>query len=186
MCFRLILGSDHDMFAGQNSPVPHLLDLAQRGGSMANPQPGITIRLLRDDDHAEWLRLREALWPEQSAAQNAQEMADILADFEHMPVYVAQRPDGGLCGLMEVAIHDHAPGCTTNKIGFLEGWYVDPEWRGQGIGGRLVEAAEAWARTQGCTEMASDTDGSYPISPTAHARLGYQEVRRDIFFRKLL
>ncbi|MCX6044908.1 MAG: GNAT family N-acetyltransferase, partial [Chloroflexi bacterium] len=65
-------------------------------------------------------------------------------------------------------------------------WYVDPEWRKQGVGRLLVVAAEAWALEQGCTEMASDTNADYPLSPTAHARLGYQEVRRDIFFRKVL
>jgi aminoglycoside 6'-N-acetyltransferase I len=150
-------------------------------------QPSLVkIRLLQTHDHAEWLRLREALWPDQSEAQNAAEMADILAHFEQLPVFVAARPDSGLCGLMEVAIRTQAPGCTTTKIGFLEGWYVDPAWRRQGIGAQLVQAAEAWARAQGCTEMASDTDGGYPLSPTAHARLGYQEVRREIFFRKAL
>ena len=149
-------------------------------------QPGFIIRPLQPEDHAEWLRLREALWPHQSDAQNAQEMTDILANFEQMPAIVAQRPEGGLCGFVEVAIHDKAPGCVTNKIGYLEAWYVDPDWRQKGVGRALAEAAEAWARAQGCTEMASDTDQGYPLSLTAHARLGYQEVARDIFFRKEL
>ena len=111
-------------------------------------------------------------------------MSDIRANFAQMPVFVAERPDGGFCGLMEVAIRDKAPGCTTTKIGYLEAWYVDPDWRRQGVGRLLVEAAEAWAIAQGCTEMASDTDAGYPLSPTAHDRLGYQEVGREIFFRK--
>ena len=52
--------------------------------------------------------------------------------------------------------------------------------------GKTEQAAEAWAMEQGCTEMASDTNTDYPLSPTAHDRLGYQEVGRDIFFRKVL
>jgi aminoglycoside 6'-N-acetyltransferase I len=113
-------------------------------------------------------------------------MAEILDNPNTMPVFVAEQPDGGLCGFLDVAIRDKAPGCTTNKIGYLEGWYVDPEWRQQGIGRQLVEAGEAWAVAQGCTEMASDTDSGYPLSPTAHAHLGYQEVERAIYFRKAL
>ena len=35
-------------------------------------------------------------------------------------------------GLVEVSIHDSAPGCETDRIGYLEAWYVDPDWRGQG------------------------------------------------------
>jgi aminoglycoside 6'-N-acetyltransferase I len=96
--------------------------------------------------------------------------------------FVCPRPDTGLCGLAEVSIHSAAPGCTTDRIGYLEGWYVDPDYRGQGIGRALVRVAEEWARSEGCLEMASDTDPSYPISPAAHAALGYQEVQR--YFRK--
>ena len=50
-----------------------------------------------------------------------------------------------------------APGCETDRIGYLEAWYVDPDWRNQGMGRALVEQAEAWARAEGCVEMASDT-----------------------------
>lgn len=144
------------------------------------------VRLLQLDDHAEWLRLREALWPDQSDEQNAQEMTEIRGHIDTMPVFVAERAAGGLCGLMEVTIHQEAPGCSTNQIGYLEAWYVDPDMRRQGVGRALVEAAEAWAIDQGCTEMASDTMQDYPISPAAHTQLGYQEVGRDIYFRKKL
>jgi aminoglycoside 6'-N-acetyltransferase I len=48
----------------------------------------------------------------------------------------------------------------------------------------LVEAAEKWASEQGCREMASDTNPDYPVSPAAHAALGYLEVER--YFHKEL
>jgi aminoglycoside 6'-N-acetyltransferase I len=140
----------------------------------------MTIRLLRADDEAEWLRLRRALWPDHSTDVLSQEIADIRADFNQQPVFVAERPDGSdsLCGLVEVTIHTSAPGCKTDRIGYLEAWYVDPEWRGQGLGRRLVDAAEAWACSVGCREMASDTDPGYPLSPAAHTALGYNEIAR--------
>lgn len=153
---------------------------------MPNKPESITIRLLQDEDYAEWLRLRQALWPGASLEKQQGEMAELLAQREAMPVFVAQQADGKLCGMVEVAIRRKAPGCTTDKIGYLEGWFVDSAWREQGIGSQLVQVAENWARNQGCTEMASDTCTGYPISPTAHARLGYVEVHRDIFFRKVL
>ena len=149
-------------------------------------QPVFTVRSLQPTDHDEWLRLRKALWPWQSDEQNRQETIEVLDNFAQMPAIVAVRPKGGLCGFVEVTIHENARGCTTNRIGYLEAWYVDPEWRQQGVGRALVEAAEAWAHAQGCTEMASDTDQTYPLSPTAHQQLGYEEVGRDIYFRKQL
>ena len=141
----------------------------------------ITIRPLREADQDEWLRLRMALWPDHTAEEMRQEMAALLADSQQ-PVFVAERPDGGLCGLVEVAIHTQAPGCTTDRIGYLEGWYVDDDVRGQGVGKRLVEAAEDWARSVGCREMASDTTSDYATSPAAHTALGYQVA--EIYFRK--
>ena len=148
----------------------------------------MTIRPVRATDAAEWLRMRMALWPDSTPQKEADEIAHFLAVPPRAPLptlhaaFVCQRPEGGLCGLVEVSIHHQAPGCTTNRIGYLEAWYVDLDVRGQQIGRALVEVAEASAREQGCLEMASDTDPSYPLSPLAHAGLGYREVAR--YFRK--
>jgi aminoglycoside 6'-N-acetyltransferase I len=146
------------------------------------------IRPVQPSDVTEWLRLRMALWPDSTEQKEADEIAHFLAVPPRtlLPTlhaaFVCQRLEGGLCGLAEVSIHDQAPGCLTTHIGYLEAWYVDPDVRGQQIGRALAEVAEAWAREQGCREMASDTTSSYPISPLAHAAAGYQEVAR--FFRK--
>ena len=143
------------------------------------------IRTVTTQDYAEWLRLRLALWPEPTHKihELEAEMAEIINDPEQ-PVFVAERLEGGLCGLLEVSIRQEAEGCSTNRIGYLEGWYVDPDMREKGVGRKLVETAEEWARSQGCTEMASDTTSEYPLSPKAHTQLGYQEVQRTIHFKK--
>lgn len=153
-------------------------------------QPALTVRPVQPSDAAEWLRMRMALWPDSTPQKEAGEIEHFLASPPREPlpelhaVFVCQRAEGGLCGLAEISIKRHAPGCTTDRIGYLEGWYVDPDLRGQQIGRALVEAGEQWARAQGCREMASDTDPSYPISPLAHAALGYTQV--EWRFRKEL
>ncbi|MEZ4725917.1 MAG: GNAT family N-acetyltransferase [Caldilineaceae bacterium] len=147
------------------------------------------IRPVEAADAAEWLRLRLALWPD-DPAKEAAEIAAFLAAAprpvlpECHAVFVCPRPEGGLCGLVEVSIHATAPGCETDRVGYLEAWYVDPDWRGQGMGRALAEEAEAWARAEGCHEMASDTTPWYTLSPAAHQALGYEEVVR--YFRKTL
>jgi aminoglycoside 6'-N-acetyltransferase I len=49
-----------------------------------------------------------------------------------------------------------------------------------------MEAAEHWAREQGCSEMASDTQLGNVASQEAHQRLGYTIVERLVAFRKPL
>ena len=149
------------------------------------------IRPAQPSDAAEWLRLRLALWPDADPDEQACEIAAYFTDPDPpLPdlyaAFVCERAGGGLCGLVEVSIHDSAPGCVTNHIGYLEGWYVDRDERGRGIGRALVQAAEAWAAAAGCTEMASDTDDDFPISPAAHAALGYAEVEHFRFRKDLL
>lgn len=150
----------------------------------------LTIRAVEAADAAEWLRLRLALWPDSERDEEADQIAHYFTEPDPpLPdlyaAFVCERSSGGLCGLVEVSIHSSAPGCVTDRIGYLEGWYVDADWRQQGVGRALVQVAEAWAVAQGCTEMASDTDTDYPISPAAHAALGYAQVER-FHFCKLL
>lgn len=129
-----------------------------------------------------------ALWPDSSPEKESLEIARFFAIPARPPLptlfaaFVCPRPELGLCGLVELSIHSEASGCITEKIGYLEAWYVDPDYRGRGLGRRLAERGEAWARSEGCREMASDTNPGYPLSPAAHDALGYEEVER--YFRK--
>jgi len=47
-------------------------------------------------------------------------------------------------------------GTTESPIPYLEGCYVDPEFRGKGIGKSLIKAAENFALTMDFKELASD------------------------------
>ncbi len=83
-------------------------------------------------------------------------MADILTDETGLAVFVAADPSGCLCGFVEVSLRQSAEGCGTRPVGYIEGWFVDPDYRNQGVGRSLVVAAETWALERGCQEMASD------------------------------
>jgi aminoglycoside 6'-N-acetyltransferase I len=98
--------------------------------------------------------------------------------------FVAVRAEGKLCGFAEVSVHPYDEDCDTRPVGYLEGWHVDPDLRQQGIGKELVGAAERWAITKGCVEMASDTSGDNAISRQAHTSLGYEEATVVVRFRK--
>ncbi len=135
-------------------------------------------------DQPEWLRLRLALWPQYSAEELQTEIAELWRDTASFTVFVADRGNGRLAGFLEASLRKYADGCRTSPVGYLEGWYVDADVRQQGIGRRLVQAAEQWAIAQGCTEMASDCLLDNEVSYRAHLAIGYQEAERLIHFRK--
>ena len=105
---------------------------------------------------------------------------------EAVLVAVAPGAQPAVIGFAEVSRRAYAEGCDTSPVGFLEGWYVIPERRGQGVGRALVDAAEAWARGLGCREFASDAVADNAGSAAAHRRLGFEEVVVIRCFRKSL
>ena len=143
------------------------------------------IRPVTPEDSAEWLRLRQALWHGPTGEHGA-EIEAILAGTLPMGVYVVERPDGRLGGFVEVGTRSIAEGCETSPVGYLEGWYMEADLRGRGVGAALIQTAEAWARDQGLSEMASDTWLDNDDGYRAHVALGYTEVERIICFRKQL
>ena len=143
------------------------------------------IRRIVPTDAEEWLRIRLALWPKHTAEEYREEMETIRVD-PTCAVFVAQREDGSLGGFLEAAKRKYAEGCNSNPVGYIEGWYVDPDQRRQGVGALLARMAESWARQCELVEMASDCLIDNQISIMAHQEIGYQEVERLVHFCKRL
>ncbi len=144
------------------------------------------IRLIHPADRDEWLRMRMALWPHHTPEELVSEMGEILNDMTKQPVFVAERPGGGLCGFIEASIHVGSYGCETQLVGYIEGWYVDPDLRREGIGSHLIHTVEQWSKEQGYLEIASDCKIDNEMSWRAHLALGFEETERLIHFRKCL
>ncbi|MGH7497328.1 MAG: GNAT family N-acetyltransferase [Gemmatimonadales bacterium] len=66
------------------------------------------------------------------------------------------------------------------------GLVVDPEYRGQGIGRRLVEAAERWARGLGLEQISVRSNVTRAESHAFYQRLGYVGAKTQHAYRKLL
>jgi aminoglycoside 6'-N-acetyltransferase I len=86
-------------------------------------------------------------------------MQQLSASEDAGVVLVAQRNTGALCGFAEVSIRrDHVDGASAVPVAYLEGWYVEPDVRGTGVGWQLLEAVEKWAAGRGLKELASDAE----------------------------
>jgi aminoglycoside 6'-N-acetyltransferase I len=145
------------------------------------------IRRITERDAADWERMRHVLWPCEPG-EHAREIQAFFAGNKHDPAeaFIAIDSTGLTIGFAEFSIRNHAAGCDTDRVAYLEGWYVEEFSRGKGAGAALVRAGEAWARARGITEMGSDTEIDNVYSAAAHEALGFKEIERVICFRKAL
>jgi aminoglycoside 6'-N-acetyltransferase I len=139
-----------------------------------------TMETLKD-----WLELRQALWFWAEAEHHAEALA-ALANPDAI-TFLARDDQGAAIGFAEAALrHDYLNGCAGSPVGFLEGIYVKEPDRGRGVARALVKAVEDWTRDCGCRELASDAWIDDANSHRMHARLGFSETERVVYFRKSL
>ena len=148
------------------------------------------VRPVTRADRDEWLRMLFGLYPGSEASDHVPSM-DAYFDGRTIDylvpsiVLVAERQDGRLGGFLELAVRNYAEGCRGGTP-YVERGYVDEDLRGSGVGRALLDAAEAWAREQGYTELASDALLDNHVSHAAHEALGFEEVERAVHYRKRL
>ncbi|MBN1663972.1 MAG: GNAT family N-acetyltransferase [Deltaproteobacteria bacterium] len=143
------------------------------------------IRKAKYSDRIEWLRLRKLLWPECSADRHSLEI-DLISSSPGI-VIVAELSKSSLMGFAEVSIrNDHVEGTKNSPVPYLEGWYVEPEYRGKGIGKALIKAAEDFAVSKGFKELASDSEIENKSGIEIHKSIGFKEVGRSVHFVKSL
>jgi aminoglycoside 6'-N-acetyltransferase I len=146
------------------------------------------IRSVTAADSNEWRRMRHELWPDASPAQHQQDIDRYFSGDRREPaeVFLAFDASAAVVGFAELSIRNIVDNCYTDRVAYLEGWYVVPDSRQKGIGRALIQAAELWATRQGCTEFGSDSDIDNGVSHAAHLRSGFEETGRVRTYRKKL
>lgn len=125
------------------------------------------------------------LWPEHDTSELEQEFSELL-ESGRAAVFLAGDGDSWI-GFAQCQLRsDYVEGTQTSPVGYLEGIYVEPEYRRRGIAARLLDACEAWAAEQGCTEFASDAEISNRVSRSFHKSMGFTEAAEIVHFAKKL
>ena len=125
------------------------------------------------------------LWPDNTAEAMQADLKSILEkeDAAFFLAFAQDAPAGfAQCGLRR----DYVEGTETSPVGYLEGVYVKPNYRRQGLAKSLLTACEAWARQQDCLEFASDCELANTESLAFHLHMGFLEANRIICFTKKL
>jgi aminoglycoside 6'-N-acetyltransferase I len=145
----------------------------------------VEIRRLKERDRKAWLTLRIALWPREDTAAFEEDITGILAEPEAKPAFGAFDGDR-LIGFAEAGERPWGDGCQTAPVGWLEGIFIEPQYRRRGIGRALVAAVTDWAKARGYAELGSDALMENKISLQSHARWGFEETKRIVMFGKML
>lgn len=144
------------------------------------------IRKIKAVDRSEWMRMRNALWPDSESDHQSYTQRFLDQPDDRLVTLVMERQTGGLGAFLEAGWRNFAENCETSPVAYVEGWFVDPDLRGRGIGRALVQAAEEWALSRGMQEIASDAELDNEASIKAHQALGYEITGKIVCFRKRL
>ena len=131
--------------------------------------------------------MRQALWQDEDNVADVESLRAALEPAAESCVRLATTPEGEAIGFAEAKLRrDYVNGTESSPVGFLEGWYVSPAWRAQGVGRSMVMAVEAWTKKCGCSELASDALLEHQASHAAHLGCGFEQTDRVVYFRKRL
>ena len=138
-------------------------------------------------DFNEWLKLGIALWPHYGGKKDKleREFNDILKSTTKTAFLCrdGEKP----IAFVNVSIRfDYVQGSSTSSIGYVEGIYVDPKYRKQGLARELIKITEQWVVKKGCVELGSDAELKNIDSQKFHKKLGFKEVNRTVNFIKII
>ena len=145
----------------------------------------ITIRKAAFADAAAVTALALQLWPDHETQALQTEFEPLLTD-ANAAVFLAYSGDFPV-GFAQCQLrHDYVEGTSSSPVGYLEGIFVLPAYRKQGIARSLLFSCESWAKSRGCIEFASDCELGNTDSLRFHRSMGFEEANRIICFTKKL
>src|SRR5919205_3394033 len=134
-------------------------------------QPTVTVRPGRLSDAGEEAALNRSVhW--------CYDEADTIAEYhddayEPSSVLVAE-VDGQVVGKLELFVGYKS---THGRFGMIRRFVIQREYRSQGVGRVLLDAATERARRQGCAFIELSVDVTTPIAHAFYKREGFDEAR---------
>jgi aminoglycoside 6'-N-acetyltransferase I len=130
----------------------------------------------------EWAELCVALWPDTTIDGMLDERTN-----GRLPNEFLYYAEGRAAAFISLSLrHDYVEGTDSCPVGYIEGIYVMPDFRWNGIAKELVAFAKDWAVEHGCHELASDCELDNEASWLFHTKIGFKEANRVICFTMFL
>jgi len=145
-------------------------------------QDTMTIRKAMVNDAPRLAELSAALGYPVEPDVIARRLARLFSRPEHL-VLVAEAADNLVAGWVHAAEHDIL---VIGRFCEILGLVVAADHRGKGIGRRLVEEVEHWARERGLDRVSVRSNVTRPESHPFYERAGYVREKTQHVYRKQL
>lgn len=119
------------------------------------------------------------LWPDNSY----NDLYDEFKNSNH--IFFGATFNNYLIGFIQISIRtDYVNGSTNSPVGFIEGIFVDENYRKKGIARKLVDRAVSYFKNEGIKEIASDVLIDNIDSQNFHKSIGFEEIERVVCYIK--
>jgi GNAT superfamily N-acetyltransferase len=139
-----------------------------------------TVRPPEPGDYGKMANLAEQLHYPSSGNQIRMRL-DALGGSKQHGVYVAELPGGQIGGWIGLYVFHSVE---QDSCAGISGLIVDEQVRSRGIGKLLVDAAEGWARSNGCKAISVHSNVIRERAHQFYARNGFEHVKTQKFLFK--
>lgn len=143
----------------------------------------ILVKYAEKEDILALAKLAMQMWDSHTLPELEKDFSEIVGnqDAKCFIKYIENKPVGfAQCQLR----YDYVEGTETSPVGYLEGIFIQEEFRHKGFAKELLLACEKWAKEKNCTEFASDCELDNGESFRFHMAMGFEEANRVICFKK--
>nr|WP_309099127.1 aminoglycoside 6'-N-acetyltransferase [Fredinandcohnia onubensis] len=138
-----------------------------------------------DNDVKAITKLALLLWPDNVENELSSEFSELILDQKAI-IFLAKAENVAI-GFAQCQLRmDYVEGTESSPVGYLEGIFVEEEYRRKGVAKQLLSACEKWAKSKKCKEFASDVELENNVSLNFHLRNGFIEANRIICLTKTL
>lgn len=145
----------------------------------------ISIEIVSSNNLEDLVKLALELWSDCSFDEEMESYTEVINSSDQI-CYLYKINQDYVAFIHVSTRYDYVKGANASPVAYVEGIYVQPAFRGEGVAYELIKRAEAWASNKGYSQLASDTEIGNTDSVEFHKRVGFNEVGRVVCFIKSL
>ncbi|WP_375586058.1 GNAT family N-acetyltransferase [Cyclobacterium xiamenense] len=144
----------------------------------------ITYSTFQKSDFESLLKMGLKLWTDYGESKLAEQLERVCS-LNNQKILIAKNSKDIAIGFSIFSIReDYVEGADKTPTGYLEGIYVEPQFRKNGIAKRFLQMGEQWLKTKNCTQIGSDTWLTDIESRKFHKKIGFWEEDELVHFLK--